>query len=116
VVLPQTVPDDSASLSLADGFTHTVVERWQPSKGHFHNSPAEERELAVKYDAVWQTITIDSHAYNLANGNLFVIRLDENWHPKVTQLRLSLKEDEGVDAVIGAFKSVLPEDKIVHQL
>ena len=113
VVLPQTVPDDRASISRADGFTHTAVERWQPSKD---NGPAEERELAVKYDAVWQTITIDSHPYNLANGNLFVIKLDENWHPKVTQLMFSLKEDQGVDAVIGAFKFVLREDKIVQQL
>jgi hypothetical protein len=79
VVLPETVPDGSARLSLAEGFTHTVIERWQPSKGSFGNSSPDERELAVKYDAVWQTVTIDSHAYDLAHGNLVCYSSDSTW-------------------------------------
>jgi hypothetical protein len=116
VVLPHIVPNDSGSVSSGDGFTDTAIEKWQPWKVQSDNGPAEERELAVIYDAVWQTITVGSQTFHLEKGNLFVIRFDENWQPQVTQLEATISKDAGVEEVVKVFKSVLSEDKTVQQL
>jgi hypothetical protein len=116
IVLPQIVPNDSGSVSSSDGFIDTAIEKWQPWKDQSDNGPAEERELAVIYDAVWQTITVGSQTYHLAKGNLFVIRFDENWQPEVTQIEATISKDAGVEEVVRVFKSVLREDKMVQQL
>ena len=116
VVLPHIVPNDSGSVSSGDGFTDTAIEKWQPWKVQSDNGPAEERELAVIYDAVWQTIRVGSQTFHLEKGNLFVIRFDENWQPQVTQLEATISKDAGVEEVVKVFKSVLSEDKTVQQL
>jgi hypothetical protein len=116
VVLPHIVPNDSGSVSSGDGFTDTAIEKWQPWKLQSDNGSAEERELAVIYDAVWQTITVGSQTYHLAKGNLFVIRFNENWQPQVTQLEATISKDAGVEEVVKVFKSVLSKDKTVQQL
>lgn len=116
VVLPLVMPDDNDFESGGNGFTHTDIERWQQRKGQFNKSLAEERELAVTYDAVWQTITVGSRRYRLANGNLFVIRYDENWRSEVTQLEATINHDAELGEVTNAFKSALSEDKAVKQL
>jgi hypothetical protein len=116
VVLPHIVPNDSGSVSSGDGFTDTAIEKWQPWKVRSDIGPAEERELAVIYDAVWQTITIRARTYHLEKGNLFVIRFDENWQPAVTQLKATISKDAGVEEVVKVFKFILREDKTVQQL
>ena len=80
------------------------------------NTGPTEEELAISYDALRQTITVGSETYHLAKGNLFVVRLDENWHPEITQLEMTNNKDIGVEEVISAFKSALRQDRIVQQL
>jgi hypothetical protein len=75
----------------------------------------EERQVALSYDAVWQTITFDSRTYHLSNGNLFVIRYDQKWQPTVTQLNATMNKP-GPAEEIHAFKSALSFDDIVQQL
>jgi hypothetical protein len=116
VVLPLVVPDGSGGLSGGDEFTHTNIETWQPWKGQSISGPTEERQLAVVYDAIWQTVTVDSQKYHLANGNLFLIRFDENWQSEVKQLKATVNNDAGVADVVNAFKSLLKEDKNIQQL
>jgi len=116
VVLPMVVPEDSGSMSGGDDFTHINTRKWKPLKGQTENALTEERELSVRYDALWQTITVASQKYRLANGNLFVVRFNENWQPEITQLKATIDKDVGFDEVRRAFKSALSEDEAIQQL
>jgi hypothetical protein len=69
----------------------------------------------VVYDAVWQTITVESKTYRLAKGNLFVIRFDQAGRPTVTQLNATVNQRDW-DAAVKAFKSLVPDDPLVQQL
>ena len=115
IILPQILPNDGDSGTRSDGFTYTATEKWQSGKAEANTGPTEE-ELAISYDALRQTITVGSETYHLAKGNLFVVRLDENWHPEITQLEMTNNKDIGVEEVISAFKSALRQDRIVQQL
>jgi len=115
VVLPVVVPEDSGSVSGGDGFTHRKIEMWHASNGQ-PTSDTTARELEINYDAIWRTITVDSHTYHLAKGNLFVVRFDQNWHPEVTQLNATFNKVADVKEVINVFKSVMSDDKILKQL
>ncbi len=116
IVLPVVIPDDDGFVSGGDGFTHTNIEMLRPSKGQFYSDPTEVRQLAVTYNAVWKTITVGSQTYRLRSGNLFVVRFDENWQSKVTQLEETIDRVAGADDVINIYKKVLSEDKTVQQL
>jgi hypothetical protein len=112
VILPAVPISDSGGLSESDFYSDRLVKRWLV-RGN------EERELDITYDAMWQTITVDSRTYPLRKGNLFVIRFDENWKPQVRQLSTTINRRNNVEELErlkDAFKSALPEDKIVQQL
>jgi hypothetical protein len=112
VVLPSVPISDSGGLSENDDYGDRLVKRWLV-RGN------EEKELEITYDAIWQTITVDSRTYPLKKGNLFVIHFDENWKPQVTQLSITINGGDTVEErekLKDAFKSALPEDKIVQQL
>jgi len=74
------------------------------------------KELEIAYDAAWRTVTVASQTYSLPRGNLFVVRYDESWRPKVTQINTVVSDDAETDEVIDAFKFVLPEDETVQRL
>jgi hypothetical protein len=115
VVFPIVMPSADYSLSGGDGFTHTDIQKWRAPNVEGMVSDLDGADLAVVYDALWQTITVESKTYHLANGNLFVIRYDQNWRPTVTQLNQTLNQRE-LDSEVKAFKSLLPDDKLVQQL
>jgi hypothetical protein len=116
VIFPIVMPEAYDGVSGGDGFTHTDIRKWRLPKGERPSADVtEEKALAIVYDAVWQTITVDSRTYQLAKGNLFVIRYDQNWQPAVTQLNATLN-NAGMEEEVNAFKSVLKDDKIVQQL
>lgn len=116
VIFPRVVLKDVGSTSGNDGYTHTRVERWQVSGGQAGSYSTEERELKIVYDALWQTVTINSQVYHLREGNLFVIRFNERRHLEAAQLDAALTKEAGVEEVIGAFKSVLHGGEVVQQL
>jgi hypothetical protein len=81
VIFPIVMPKDYIEIGGGYGFTYTDIHKWEVPTGPRPDSDTQEREVALSYDSVWQTITFDSRTYHLANGNLFVIRYDQNWQP-----------------------------------
>jgi hypothetical protein len=113
VILPSVPVSNSRSSSGNDGYSQRLVEKWlMPGN--------EEKGIEINYDAMRQTITVDARTYSLRNGNLFVIRFDENWKPNVRQLSQIINERsndvEESKILIDAFKSALPEDEMIQQL
>ncbi|MDX6446248.1 MAG: hypothetical protein QOH71_3322 [Blastocatellia bacterium] len=115
VVFPIVMPGADYFLSGGDGFTHTDIQKWREPVNDQTSGDLRGADLAVVYDAVWQTITVESKTYRLAKGNLFVIRYDQDWRPTVTQLNQTLNQI-GFDSEVKAFKALLPNDKLVQQL
>ncbi|HMJ24940.1 MAG TPA: hypothetical protein VK475_03895 [Pyrinomonadaceae bacterium] len=115
VVFPIVMPGAYYSLSSGGGLTQTDIQKWRAPNVEGMVGDLNEVDLLVVYDALWQTITVESKTYRLANGNLFVIRYDQSWRPTVTQLNQTLNQI-GADSEAKAFKSLLPDDKLVQQL
>jgi hypothetical protein len=113
VILPSVPISNIGDSSGNDGYHHRLVEKWL-MRGN------EEKGIEIDYDAMRQTITVDSRTYSLRNGNLFVIRFGENWKPEVTQLSKIINERsikvEELKTLMDAFKSALPEDEMIQQL
>lgn len=117
VIFPPGELSNAESVSGGDDFTHTKVERWRLMRGQPPGRfTAEERELEIVYDALWQTVTVGTRTYQLANGNLFVVRYDEQLQPAVTQLNATLNREGSTEEVVAAFKAQLREDAIAQQL
>src|SRR5947209_9229725 len=116
VILPRAAVKNIGFVSGDDGFTHTNIEKWLWYNDRPYEPMTEQKQLQIDYDAMWQTITVDSRAYNLSKGNLFVIRFDEGWKHAVTQLGVTINWDAAHEDIINAFKSVLPEDKLIQGL
>lgn len=75
-----------------------------------------EKRLELKYHALDNTVSVGSEIFSLTGGNLFVIRLDENWLPVVTQLREHFTEQAEKGRVLQSFKSAAREDESVQRL
>jgi hypothetical protein len=86
-----------------------------PSEPDGSYQTAEKKSLTITYHGLSQKVIIGADTYRLAKGNLFVIRLDEEWRPHATQFDTILDKAEG-DEVIQFFKRVLPDDEAVKKL
>jgi hypothetical protein len=118
VIFPIVIPKDDYSSSGGDGFTHTDLQSWLVPIGErsANGQTFEKKELAITYDSLWQTITLHSRTYHLTQGNLFVIRFDQNWQPAVSQLNVTINTDADHDEEVRAFKTALKDDALVQQL
>ena len=47
---------------------------------------------------------------------MFIIRIEENWIPVVTQLHATVEEDIREQVVLDRFKSMLKTDPLIQQL
>jgi len=56
------------------------------------------------------------YASPLDQGNMFIIRIEENWIPVVTQLHATVEEDIREQVVLDRFKSMLKTDPLIQQL
>ncbi len=112
VLFPSVSISDNGSTSSGGNYNHSFISKWLVQGNG-------EKELEIIYDAMWQTITVDSQTFHLKNGNLFVIRFGESWKPKVTQFNQTISKTGEIrehDRLRDAFKFLLPEDKMVQQL
>jgi len=118
VIFPVVIPKDASSSSGGDRFSHTDIQRWLvQTGGRSANAQSfEEKELTVNYDALWQTVALGNRTYHLKQGNLFVIRFDQNWQSAVTQLNVTMNGATDHQEEIDAFKSTLKDDPMVRQL
>jgi hypothetical protein len=76
----------------------------------------EEHSLEIRYHSLDNNVTVGKETFNLSGGNLFVIRLDENWTPTVSQVSGRLTERATPDKVLKFFKSILRHDEIIQRL
>lgn len=109
VIPPQIELREDGSVSSSDGISDTETLKWlclrEPSDNY---QRAESKSLTVVYHALTQKVSIGSDTYRLAKGNLFVVRLDEEWRPHVTQIEVILDKAKS-DEVIEFLKRVLPD-------
>jgi hypothetical protein len=118
VIFPAVIPQDMSSSSGGDRFSHTATQKWLvPTGGRSANVQSfEGKELTINYDALWQTVALDNRTYHLKQGNLFVVRFDQNWQLTVTQLNVTMNAATDDQEEIDAFKSALKDDPMVRQL
>jgi len=111
VLFPQGRLEEVDGSSSSDGFRHVDVKHWQLWNGNSFGGT----DMQIAYDAMWQTLQVDSQKYDLKKGNLFVIRYSESLTPTVTQLDTIINHSLD-DEVTKAFKSRLQDDCLVQSL
>jgi hypothetical protein len=118
VIFPGVILQDRSSSTGGNGFSQTDTQRWLLQTGGRHTNAQsfEEKELTINYDALWQTVALENRTYHLKQGNLFVIRFDQNWQSAVTQLNVTMNAAADYQQEIDAFKSALKDDPMVRQL
>jgi hypothetical protein len=115
VILPKVSLRENGSVSTGDGRTQTDTLKWLRENSLANDyQNTEERNLTITYDAIFQTMRIDSESYSLAAGNLFVIRFDEKWQPQVTQLNTTVSEDDEFEAR-EYFKRAVPNEEALQK-
>jgi hypothetical protein len=71
--------------------------------------------VSATYDLVRRTATIDGQRYRLSRGNLFVVLLNDELHPIVTQLDATVgEEQQDQRELLRAFRSAAREDLLVR--
>jgi hypothetical protein len=117
VVPPQAEFRKDGSISRSDGISKTLTLKWLRMREHGGNSQsAESKSLTIGYDAMTRRVSVGSETYWLSEGNIFVIRLDDEWRPHVTQVEAVLDKAAVSEEVIEFFKRVLPDDEEVKKL
>lgn len=81
-----------------------------PKKGDESNET--EKEFLITYDAINGTITIKKSIYQLTRGNLFVIKMDDDWRPKVSQLDVYLDKPTDKQTVMERFRKELGDETL----
>ena len=72
----------------------------------------EEKELKITYDALARTLSVGSRFFSLSKGNLFIIRLDENWLPTASQIQANFEKRAEPQKVLNKFKAVSKDPSI----
>ena len=117
VIPPRVELRRDGSVSTSDGVSHTETLKWLSPTGLAGDNQTEElKSLTLTYHAVSQRVTIGSDTYSLAEGNLFVVRLDDGWRPHVTQVGAILSKAVEIHEVLEFFKRALPDDEAVKKL
>ena len=117
VIPPQVELRADGGASGNDGVSGTDTLRWLCLKEVGGNSQwAEPKSLTIVYDALTQRISVGSETYRLAKGNIFVVRLDDEWRPHVTQIGEIFDKSDERDEVVAILKRALPDDEAVTKL
>ena len=117
VIPPQGTFRREGSTSKSDGVSHTETIRWlcpRPFGGA--DEVQESKSLTLTYNAITQRVTIGSETYRLAAGNLFVVRLNDEGQPNVTQLATILNKAAEIHEVGEFFKRALPNEEAIKKL
>lgn len=107
--------DDSTSTN--DGVTHSNTFRWLSEHDAGGGGRVVTRHsLTVSYNAVKGEVSVGPDAYPLSRGNVFVIRLDEEWRPHVTQLESGFSDVNGFDRAREVVRRAMPDEDAVKGL
>jgi hypothetical protein len=99
-----------------DPVSSQVVIWTLPSKTGSFSENASQRKLEITHNAIEATVTIEGKTYQLNHGNMFIIRMDDNWNPIVTQLNVKYEEHTTQQTMLGRFKSIFRNDPSIQQL
>ena len=116
VIPPDVELREDGSTGGSDGVSHTDTLKWLRLMRQGDSYQAEAKSLTIVYHALSQKISVGSDTYRLAKGNIFVVRLDEEWRPTVTQFEATLDKASESDKVVEFLKRALPEDEAVKKL
>lgn len=116
VIPPPGRVRSDGSVTRSDGFSHSHTLKWASETDLGGGAVARTGgSLTISYDAVGGDVTFGPDAYALSKGNLFVVRLDEEWRPRVTQLGESVGRVDGFDAAREAVRRALPQDETARR-
>ena len=109
--------DGSSSSGGGDDFTDKVTLKW-PRMRDRGNDPqaAEAGSFTIVYHALTHRVSLGRETYWLAKGNLFLVRLDDEWRPHVTQVGEVVDKPIEIYELVEAFKRALPDDEEVERL
>ena len=118
LVIPPQVPlRDDGSISANDGVSHIDTLKWISERDCGDGSQeTESKSLTITYTAVSHEVIVGSETYRLAGGNLFIIHLDDTWHPHVRQIRTELNQLGDFERAREIVKDALPDDETVQRL
>jgi hypothetical protein len=107
ILLPSIPFADGNCKSTADETSHQDHLSWLFRHGSEESFSTTELEFDAKYDELSQTLTVEDQVYSLAEGNLFVVRLEENQRAQVTQLKVTNYDLPGSHTIREAFDTAL---------
>lgn len=112
---------DSQIISIGGGFLNegllsTVTIRWTIQKTPNDYKNTDKKELRISNHAVSKMVTVGDQSFTLSKGNLFIIRLSQDWLPASTQINKQLVETVERETVLDAFKSSSPGDEVIQRL
>lgn len=87
-----------------------------PNANGSYDENSSERKLEIQHNAIDTTLTIAGKVYQLNGGNLFMIRIGEDWVPTVTQLNDKLVDQSTLPATLDRFKAILKDDSSIQAL
>ena len=106
----------SGGRSSDDPVSSEVVIWTLPNAMGLSSENTSERKLEILYDAIEATVTVDGKTFELSRGNMFIIRIDDNWVPTASQLNEKLDEPATPQSALDKFKSIFTNDGSIQQL
>jgi hypothetical protein len=76
----------------------------------------EKHSLAITYNAISDTVTVENNAFHLSKGNLFIVRMDKSWVPIVSQISAHFNKQGSPQRILKFFKSRLRHDETIQRL
>lgn len=74
------------------------------------------KSLIMKLHGIEKTVTVGPEEFELAKGNLLIVRFSTDWVPSTTQIPSRLDERAEPDQVVKHFKMALPKDELAQAL
>ncbi len=99
-----------------DPVSSEVVIWTLPNATGSFSENASERKLEIRHNAIEANVTIAGKTYQLSRGNMFIIRIGDDWTPIVSQLSEELEDHATQQTALDRFKSILKTDASIQQL
>jgi hypothetical protein len=75
-----------------------------------------EVSLEIRFDGLKKTLSVGDRSFANERGNLFLVRLDGDWRPTVSQLCTMITAQQPPSAILAAVKKCLPDDAAIQKL
>jgi hypothetical protein len=103
--------------SWSDDPLSTEVVIWDAAKGNGSGeAKTDKKVLEIKHQAIDNTVSVGGGTYQLDAGNMFIIRMSNDWKPVVSQIKVFQDEQIQEQSVLDGFKSILRDDEFIKRL